>query len=589
MRQSKQSLIALLLLAAAACTDKVSSPTAPPQPGPGTEPTTPPEVLGLYQIAVSGIGGDQLTSSISASPIDMGDASAAMTPAGAGIVFEQVSSNSFTEGARNAGGQRYVQFTYRVRNGTAAPLNNLTLLLVAKANTVPGTSLSTLRKFDGTAANAAIAPAVVPTGAVALGADLVNMQALYPDVLQVLTEAEVAAIAKPVGVTDIFPVGYVVRSRNSVVNRSLPVPTDPNQYDGLLTVSFRVPLQASSSQDVFSFFFEILAVTDSETRVTESIEESQDTAAVRRLRERAASLGATMTTVLNGSPAMDPAVVDYPGQRQLCSVRTAGTAASPVTTITRPAAYTRLALLYPGENQNTCNAYFRSGTAGRPATNVAFNVRLFAVDRYGNLITTAVDTVSLTTPSGPPATLGPRVPLISGSRSLPITYTDYGTSMLGGVGRRNDGYRSLVVAGVTRTWTAGAGTTDWHTNTNWDPAAVPMSLDSVLIPVAAPLDPSLAASVAIMGVTVEDVATLNLNAFDLTASGDVIAGTTGGVTSTTGRLFLAGVARSVQGRVPRLRVTGTYSLTGNVTGRAPLQVDGGRLTASAFRLQIDNN
>ena len=36
---------------------------------------------------------------------------------------------------------------------------------------------------------------------------------------------------------------------------------------------------------------------------------------------------ATTTTVLNGSPAADPFVTDYPGQRQICSARVAGTAA----------------------------------------------------------------------------------------------------------------------------------------------------------------------------------------------------------------------------------------------------------------------
>src|SRR6185436_7824730 len=130
----------------------------------------------------------------------------------------------------------------------------------------------------------------------------------------------------PAGITNIFPVGYMVRSKSTNANRSLPVPTDPNQYDGLLTVSFRMPLQPTQPQDVVSLFFEILAVTDSETRLTESIEESQDSAAVRRLRERAVALGATTVTVLNGSSVMDPAVTDYPGQRQICSPRTAGNA-----------------------------------------------------------------------------------------------------------------------------------------------------------------------------------------------------------------------------------------------------------------------
>jgi len=91
------------------------------------------------------------------------------------------------------------------------------------------------------------------------------------------------------------------------------------------------------------------------------------------------------------------------------------------------------------------------------------------------------------------------------------------------------------------------------------------------------------------GVTVENVATISLGAFDMTASANVATGTSGGITNTSGRLFLSGVARTVEGKVPVLRVTGTYSLSANLTARAPIQVDAGRLTVSALRLQADAN
>lgn len=583
MRLLNRSSALLLLLALAACTDKPAPTATPPTPEPEPEA---PQVVGLYRLEVTGIGTGQASSAVL--PAD-GPSEVLTTTPTAGLTFENTSSSTFTQGARGQGGHRYMSFTYRVRNGTGTPLNNLTILLVSKTTgTVAGTALSTLRLFNGTAASSTIATQVVPTGAVVMGSDLTTMQATYPDVLQTLTEAEVAAITPPAGVTSIFPVGYVVRNRTSTINRTLPATSDPNQFDGVMTVSFRLPLQTTASQDVFSFFFEILAVTDSETRMTESIEESQDTAAVRRLRERASSLGATTVTVMNGSPAMDPAVLDYPGQRQICSPRTAGTAASPITFITNPAAYSQIMLLRPGESRNTCDAYFRSGAPGRPATNVPFTLTALAMDRYGNLKTTAVDTLHLVQQSGPTVTLGPNAVFAAGQVPMTMTYNDYGNSVMGAVGRRNEGWRPIEVAGVVRTWT-GAVSTDWHTNGNWSPAAVPMSLDSVLVPLAAPIDPVLAANVSVQGVTVEDGATLSLNAFDLTAGGNVFAGLTGGITNTTGRLVLAGTARTVQGRLPRLRVTGTYSLTGNVTARAPLEVSAGRLTASAFRMQAESN
>jgi len=592
MRPLNRASAILLLLVSAACADQ-STPTTPPTPP--APPVEPPKAIGLYTLKVEGIATDQPSAQLVPASAPVSGVSGSLTNAGGGLVFEAVSTQTFTEGTRNVDGQKYVTFTYRAKNGTGVALNNVTLLLVARSNTISGTPISTLKRVDGTTAPGAIASQIVPTGAVTKSADLVNLNSPYPDVLQVFTEAEVAAITKPADVLDIFPVGVMIRSKNTNANRTLPVPTDPNQYDGLITLSFRVPLQSTTTQDINSIFFEILAVTDTETKLTESIEESQDTAAVRRLRERAVALGATTVTVLNGSSAMDPAVPDYPGQRQICSPRTAGPAGAPTTTMVYPGAYTTVMLLNPGESIDPCAAYFRTGTAGRPATNTPYLVTIKAMDRYGNVKTAQVDTMHLDDISGPPYSAGAASALVSGSTSIYVTYTDYGTSLMAAIGRRLQGSRPIPVMGVTRTWTASAGTTDWNTPLNWYPNAVPMSLDSVYVPVSAPLDPVLASNVQVLGVTVEDVATLNLGAFNLTAGNgssagaNVTAGLNGGITNTSGTLVLAGIASTMQGKLPRIRVTGTYSLTGNVNARAPIQSDAGRITASTYRLQADSN
>jgi hypothetical protein len=427
-------------LAAAACTGDAARPTLPPTP------PSAPTALGLYTIAVTDIGDERPRSTVLPARAGGDGPRATLTTAGAGLVIEQVGSSVFVEGARGAGGQRYVSFTYRVRNGTGVALNNVTMLLVSRANTIAGTPLSSLKRFDGTAADPAIAKYIVPTGSVAMRGDLITMQALDPDVIQVLQESEVAAITPPGDVTGIFPYGYVIRSAvPDAPNRALPAAPGPNQYDGVLTLSFRVPLQATSAADVNSFFFEILAVQDSETRLTESLEEGQDTGAVRRLRERAAALGATTVTVLAGSPASGPEVDDYPGQRQICSVRTAGTASSPVTFVTTPAAYTRLAVLRNGESSNACWANFRIGSPLRPTLNVAYPLTIKAMDRYGNVITTA-DTVTLSQASGPTATLSAPAALASGSAAMSVTYQANGTSALAAVGRRIRGQRTVEVA-----------------------------------------------------------------------------------------------------------------------------------------------
>jgi hypothetical protein len=587
MRKLYRNCVVLSLLGLAACADDPTRPGTPVDP---ENPKEPPTVLGVYHITVTGIGTESPSASVApARGTAEGGPSAAISLVPATLFFEQVSSSSFTDGVRGQGGQRYVNFTFRVRNGTPAPQSNITMMLSSSAGTIGGTSLTIIKKFDGTNANPAIAPLIVPTGAVTLAQDLVTMLSPYPDVLQVYTEAEVAAISAPPG-ENLFPIGYVVRNSDPTVpNRTLPVATDANDYRGVLTLSFRLPLQSPSSGDPFSLTFDVVAVSDTETKLTETIEESQDTAAVRRLRDRATLLGATTTTVLNGSPVMDAAVPDYPGQRQICSPRTAGASGSPTNTIVSPGGYSTIAILRPGESLNSCMAYFSDGLGFRPATNVAFGFTVKAMDRYGNVLTGQVDTVHFEQPSGPPAGFGPAAPLVSGSGIIDVVWSDYGTSSLLAKGRRIKRTRPILVAGVTRTWTAGAGTTNWHTNGNWSPTAVPMSQDSVYVPASALLFPVLAANVSVQGVTVENTATISLNAFDLTAGGDVSAGLTGGITNTSGRLFLAGIAKTVQGKLPTLRVTGTYSLAGNVNARAPVQVDAGRITASAFRLQADSN
>jgi hypothetical protein len=441
MRSVLHRCAALAALALAACSGDATRGTLPPPP-----PTAPPAPLGLYEITVTGIGSQELRSSVAPARTADG-ARATLTPAGAGIVFEQVSSSSFTEGARGAGGQRYISFTYRVRNGTGVALNNLTLLAVSRTGTIAGTPISSIKRFDGTSADPAIATYVAPTGEVALRSDLVTMGALDADVIQVFQESEVAAITPPADVSSIFPYGYVVRGANpGATSRALPAAASANQYDGVMTLSLRLPLQATSTADVFSLTLQILAVEDNQTRLTESLEEGQDSSAVRRLRERAAALGATAVTVLAGSPASGPDVDDYPGQRQICSVRTAGTAASPVAFITTPAGYARLALLRPGESSNACWADFRIGTPTRPTLGSPYSVTVKAMDRYGNVLAGTADTVALSQLAGPSATFGAPAALASGQATLTVTYGANGTSLLSAAGRRLRGQRLVEVA-----------------------------------------------------------------------------------------------------------------------------------------------
>jgi hypothetical protein len=151
------------------------------------------------------------------------------------------------------------------------------------------------------------------------------------------------------------------------------------------------------------------------------------------------------------------------------------------------------------------------------------------------------------------------------------------------------GSTALTVTGMQRVW-QGDVNTNYFTRGNWPFDVVPVSADTIVIPNPSPNYPVLTANATVSGIQVAEGATLNLAAFDMTASRNVVSSTTGGtgIVSTTGRLFLTGTAGTVQGRVPRLRVTGTYSLTGSLWVVAPLQVDAGRLTTTGYRVESNN-
>jgi hypothetical protein len=581
----------LLAASLGACADQ---PTEPAVEKP--IPKTPPTPVGVYEITLTGFDGSGPASS-RAVAVPAGP-SEALTPLTTGLTLEQVSTSTFIEGTRAAGGQRYISVTFRVRNATGGPLTNLTYIPITRATTIAGTPFNSLITFNGGAASASIASQMVPTGYVSVGDDT-RLHSNHPDVLQVFTEAEVAAIALPAGVTGIFPYGYVVRNPNTPTSRTLPNSTGPNNYDGLVTFAYRYPLQATANADPFTISFQVLAVQDTETRMTESIEEREDTAGVRRLRERALALGATTVTVLNGSQAADPFVTDYPGQRQICTVRTAGTSGAPTTFITNPGWYTNLTIYRPGEIQNACNAYYRAGGPSPANYGLTYTVTLRAQDRYGNVRTVPLDTVTLTSTDGT-AVLPPTSAMgASNVRTLNLVYETYGNSTLTAQGRRNRGTSPVFVNGMTRLWD-GDIDTNWFTDGDWTVNYHPSFQDSVTIPGDRPFYPLLIQNTTTAGVTMTSGTTtqpfINLSSFDLTVAGDVALGTTGTFTG-TGRLVLTGTSNTVGGglsnfdvRNMRITESGRYSASSNlnVTG-GRIVVQGGRLRSQGYRVRVRPN
>jgi len=314
-------------------------------PGAGTDVGEPSRTsLGVVEVTISGLGDAQPTtfarsasnvSDLVAADLPSGlNASLVPVPAGDGTIqLEPLSTGSFTEGERGQGGVRYVWATYRVRNarndGTPydTPRQNLTFLAVDTDNTIGQSAVSRLFRFDDSAAESAIAAQILPTGAVTRDLLTGGVASAGPDVLQVFTEEEVEALSRPAGVTDIFPYGFVVRREGDATTRTLPANPAEDQFDGIVTFAFKVPLQANANDDPYTLTMTFLAVDDDEVRITQSLEE-QTPEAQAAFEARAAALGADRVHLLMGG-AYSGAIPSSP----ICAARTAGSKATPTASI----------------------------------------------------------------------------------------------------------------------------------------------------------------------------------------------------------------------------------------------------------------
>lgn len=263
------------------------------------------------------------------------------------IQLEPLSVGSFTVGSRGDGGYRYVSATYRVRNAQAdstaydTPRQNLTFYAVSTSGTLGKTPFSRLARFDGSAA--ATDPAtILPTGAARLDPTTGEVRAAAADVLQVVSEEEAARLLDlaVAGTETVFPYGFVVRNPADPTSRTLPANPAEDEFDGLVTFAFKIPLASSSADDPFTVSAVFMAVDEDDVVVTQSLEE-QTPEGQAAFEARATALGASRVTLL-------PQAI-YAGSitpRILCSVRVAGLAGAPESTLT-PAPATGAWLLSP--------------------------------------------------------------------------------------------------------------------------------------------------------------------------------------------------------------------------------------------------
>jgi hypothetical protein len=314
---------------------------------------SPPAVVssgaGIVELQLSGIGSDRIGSNLVWDGTALQRQRALqMKPAvlsnlGAGLDFKLQSTSAVDVGTRGAGGIRYVSATYQIRNaqfcatpGSCTPYGvarqNLTFLGVITASTLNQTAVSRFIRFDGSPADPALAAQLIPThGMNTTGTTVEGSRAS----LQVYREGELPA-TDPSAIS-VLPYGFVVRNASDG-SRTLSANPASDQFDGLITFAFRIPLQPSAQDDPFKISVRFQVVEDSSTRVTESLQEAGFTGD-RNAEARAAALGSTDIAVPCGRLAQQLS------GNPICDVRVAGLAGSPTATTmgTAPAAPTVIA------------------------------------------------------------------------------------------------------------------------------------------------------------------------------------------------------------------------------------------------------
>ncbi|MDP9766574.1 hypothetical protein [Deinococcus enclensis] len=242
-------------------------------------------------------------------------------------VLSRGSIDVIPSGQARTAGFRYVYSVVSVTS--TAALNNVSFLGVRTAGTLPSgtndTAISALIRAPGAPAYTAseagtLALNTQPAQASTFNPTTGALQVLpnTDDTVQYLPESD---LYTPAGMLGLLPYGFTVLN-TSTLGRTLATGAEANR----MVIGMKVPLQATAQDDPYAFSFTAIPVSDSETRVTQSLEGllSGNDAAVQ---ERAAAVGGTLT-VLSGSA--------LPGTLVLPSVRTAGPADAATRTIQAP-------------------------------------------------------------------------------------------------------------------------------------------------------------------------------------------------------------------------------------------------------------
>ncbi len=213
---------------------------------------------------------------------------------------------------------------------------------------------------------------------------------------------------------------------------------------------------------------------------------------------------------------------------------------------------------------------------------IAPPVTVRAVDQFGNTDPSFTSDVTVGLGSNPGGAmlggtlLAPASAGVASFADLTVDAPGAGytlTATAPGVTAATSATFDVTVAPTSHQWVGGdaGGATDWFNPNNWDTGLVPIAVDNVLLPASAADQPVLTANASINDLVVESGATLDIGAFDLTATGDVDAGAT---IVGSGTVVLTGSGVTLQGTVPNLVVNGDVTLAAQTFVTANATVSG---------------
>lgn len=277
-----RALITTLFVGLSACgggSETGSSDHSPAQTSSGVSPLS-----GIVEITISGMGTDEIDAKAEVfqqstiGTFGAAEKSAAQLTNVPTVEFKRIASSSTEVGVRGAGGRRFVSAAFAIRNADrcldlgncpASPVErkNVTLMAVAAPFTINESSVIRLDRFDGSPADPNIVFDVLPGhGMNILGTE----SALGLESFQVFREEELPP--KEANASFVLPYGFVVDGIDGT-SRTLPANPPAQQFDGIVTIAFSLPLQANREDDPFRISVAVQYTEDGNTRVTQSLEE----------------------------------------------------------------------------------------------------------------------------------------------------------------------------------------------------------------------------------------------------------------------------------------------------------------------------